>query len=98
MPKKAPKTGAIGTDGATIIALNFIGYLANDQDRLQRFCTLTGLAPGDLKESIGSADFQAMALDYALQNEELLLEFADLEKLNPMDVVTARRHLPGFAE
>jgi hypothetical protein len=98
MPKKPSQTGAIRGDGAAVIALNFISYLANDEDRLNHFCTLTGLAPGDLKESISSADFQAMALDYALQNEKLLLEFADLERLNPMDVVTARRHLPGFAE
>jgi hypothetical protein len=98
MPKKSTQTGSIGAEGAAIMALNFIGYLANDADRLSRFCTLTGLGPGDLKDSIGSADFQAMALDYALQNEELLLEFAAMEKLNPMDVMTARRQLPGFTE
>ncbi len=98
MPKKSSQTGPIGAEGAAIIALNFIRYLANDDDRLSRFCTLTGLTPGDLKDSIGSADFQAMALDYALQNEELLLEFSALEKLNPQDIVATRRQLPGFAE
>jgi hypothetical protein len=98
MPKKFIQTGAIGAEDAAIIALNFISYLANDADRLNRFCTLTGLGPSDLGKSIGSVDFQAMALDYALQNEDLLLDFAAVEKLNPMDIVAARRRLPGFTE
>jgi hypothetical protein len=98
MPKKFPQTGPSGAAGATIIALNFISYLANDEDRLSHFCTLTGLSPGDLRDSIGSADFQAMVLDYALQNEDLLINFATQENLSPQEIVAARRNLPGFVE
>jgi hypothetical protein len=98
MPKKFSRTGPGGAEDAAVIALNFISYLANDEDRLIRFCTLTGLSPGDLRDSIGSADFQAMALDYALQNEELLIHFATQENLSPQEIVAARRNLPGFIE
>jgi len=98
MPKKISRPGPSGAEGAAIIALNFISYLASDEDKLSRFCTLTGLSPGDLRDSIGSADFQSMALDYALQNEELLIDFATQENLSPQEIVAARRNLPGFIE
>jgi hypothetical protein len=98
MPKKFSQTGPGSSAGAAIIALNFISYLANDEDRLSRFCTLTGLSPGDLRDSIGSADFQGMALDYALQNEQLMIDFAAQENLKPQEIVVARRNLPGFVE
>jgi uncharacterized protein DUF3572 len=98
MPKKFSQTGPSGAERAAVIALNFISYLANDEDKLSRFCVLTGLSPNDLRDSIGSADFQAMALDYALQNEELLIDFATQENLSPQEIVAARRYLPGFVE
>jgi hypothetical protein len=98
MPKKFSQTGPSGAERAAVIALNFISYLANDEDKLSRFCALTGLSPNDIRNSIGSADFQAMALDYALQNEELLIDFATQENLSPHAIVAARRYLPGFIE
>jgi hypothetical protein len=98
MPKKFSRTGPSSAEGAAIIALNLISYLANDEDKLSRFCTLTGLSPGDLRDSISSAEFQAMALDYALQNEELLIDFATQQNLSPQEIVAARRNLPGFFE
>lgn len=98
MRKKSSQTDRNGRENASIIALNFIGFLAEDEDRLRRFCTHTGLASGDLRESIGEAAFQAMALDYALNDEALLLAFAAGAKLDPQAIVAARRFLPGYAE
>jgi Protein of unknown function (DUF3572) len=97
MAKMNPKTAPNGRPDASIIALNFITFLASDPERLQRFCNLTGYNPDVLRENLASQDFLAMALDYALQDEGLLLEYAVHAALAPQDVLTAWRQLPGFA-
>lgn len=98
MRKKSSQTDRIGSENASIIALNFIGFLVSDEERLGRFCAHTGLAPADLRGSIGEAGFQAMALDYALGDEALLAAFAAAARLDPQAVAEARRFLPGYAE
>lgn len=97
MPKKSSQTDRNGKENASIIALNFIGFLARDEDRMRRFCAHTGMAAGDLRESIGEVVFQAMALDYALGDEALLAAFAAEARLAPQAIVAARRFLPGYA-
>ena len=98
MAKKTNKTDQSGVPGASVIALNFIIFLANDQSRLERFCNLTGYTPDILRQNLASPDFLAMALDFALQDESLLLEYASHAALAPQDVAAARRQLPGYAE
>lgn len=98
MPKNPSKTAANPAENAIAIALNFIAFLAQDEDRLNRFCALTGSGPSDLRRSLDSPDFLAMALDYALQDESLLTAFAGDQKINPLEIAASRRHLPGFGE
>ena len=91
------KTAAQG-DGATVIALKLIAFLASDADRLERFCALSGLLEQDIKGSLQDPDFLGFVFDYVLQDESLLLAFAADEGLRPETVVAARRKLPGFSE
>jgi hypothetical protein len=97
MAKMNPKTAVGGRPEADVIALNFINFLASDADRLQRFCDLTGCAADALRENLASRDFLSMALDYALQDETLLLAYAAHAAIAPQDVLSARRQLPGYA-
>lgn len=80
------------------IALNFMTYLASNVDHLGAFCNQSGMAPVDIKAGLTSPAFQAFLLDYALQDESLLLAFAAEMKILPQDVMIARRKLPGFDE
>jgi hypothetical protein len=98
MSNKQPKTGTEADRQAAVIALNFMAFLAKDESRLQRFCALTGSTPQDLRAHLARPDFQAMALDYGLQDESLLLAFAAEADIDPLRIVAARRHLPGFTE
>jgi hypothetical protein len=97
MSKKPYKTDLVRSLDPDTIALNYITFLASDQARLQTFCTLTGMTPASLPAALGSKAFLAMVLDYALQDESLLLDFAASAGLSPKDVAAARQHLPGAA-
>ena len=80
------------------LALKLLGYLASDPDLIGRFMALTGLAPQDLRQSLADPAFQAGVLDFALQDESLLLTFASNAGIKPETVMRARSKLPGFAQ
>ena len=77
------------------IALKALGYLVGDEEALNQFLAVTGMAVGDLKAGAGDSGFLAGILDYFLQDETLLLAFAASEELAPETIVRARQHLPG---
>lgn len=77
------------------IALKALEYLAGDEDALNRFLEVTGMAVADLKAGAGDIGFLAGILDYFLQDEALLLAFAEAEELAPETIIRARQHLPG---
>ena len=77
------------------IALKALGYLAGDEDALNQFFAVTGMAVADLKTGTDGSGFLAGILDYFLQDEALLLAFAAAEELAPETIVRARQHLPG---
>ena len=83
---------------ASITAMNCMVFLASDGERLERFCNLSGMLENDLKINLAIPAFQGFVLDYLLQDETLLLEFAVLQQLKPEKIVALRRKLPGFAE
>ena len=80
---------------AETIALKALGYLADDEEALNQFLAVTGMAAEDLKASAGDIGFLAGILDYFLQDEALLLAFAAAEELAPETIIRARQHLPG---
>ena len=77
------------------IPLRFIRFLAADEERLAAMLALTGLTEQDFTTRSSEPEFQAFVLDYALENESQLLEFAASENLRPEAVAQARRKLPG---
>lgn len=83
---------------ASDLALKLLSYLASDPDLIGRFMALTGLAPQDLRQSLADPAFQAGVLDFALQDESLLLTFASNAGIKPETVMRARSRLPGFAQ
>ena len=87
-----------GSDAAAIIAMKSVIFLASDAERLERFCGLSGMLEQDLKQNLTVPQFQGFVLDYLLQDETLLVEFAAVEQLRPEQIMSVRRKLPGFSE
>ncbi len=86
-----------GSENSSVIAMKLLTFIAADSDLLGRFMSLSGLGPDDLRRGLGDPAFQAGVLDFALEDESLLLAFAANEGLNPVAIVRARAKLPGFA-
>jgi hypothetical protein len=90
----------VSTDEAKTIALNFVRFLAQDEERIGRFQGLTGMDVADIKNCLAASDmtFLGNTLDYALSDEALLLQFASSESLDPTKIALARRQLPGHTD
>jgi Protein of unknown function (DUF3572) len=85
------------TDGAELLALQALAYLASDETWLAGFIKLTGIDLGELRARAGEPFFLGAVLDFLLANEPLLIAFAASAGAPPEAVAAARRRLPGGA-
>ena len=92
MPPKTPRP-----DPETV-ALQALAFIAADDDRLERFLSLTGTAPESLRALAGDRAGLGAILDHLLGWEPLLLEFAAAHDLPSESIAAARRKLPGSSE
>ncbi len=76
---------------AEILALEALGWLAGEEDGIQRFLSQSGIEAGDLRDGAGSPDMNAAVLDFLLAHEDLLLRFCAAASVEPKDVHVARR-------
>ena len=84
------KTAPSRKDGEDL-AVAALGYLAAEPDRLDRFLSLSGLGPHNLRQAAADAAFLAAVLDYLLADEPLLIGFAAQQGLAPERIAAARR-------
>ena len=89
------KPERITTDDAEAIALQALGFLANDLQRLSRFLSLTGIDPEQLRVEAKAQVFQTAMLEYMLDDESLLLTFCQDAGIEPMAVVAAHALMSG---
>lgn len=80
---------------AETLALQALAFLAADDARLSQFLTLTGLDLAQLREMAQNRAALGAILDYLLNWEPLLLEFATEVAIPPEAIAAARRTLPG---
>ena len=93
-PLTNAKTGRIGDpDAAAALALSALAWVLSDDDRAGRLLTLTGLAPGDLRERLGEPAVLAAVLTYLESYEPDLIACADDLGTRPEALVTARAAL-----
>ena len=86
-----------GGEGAQAVAIDALGFLAADPERLSRFLALSGLGPHNLRQAATSPGFLAAVLDYLAADEPLLLAFAAAHGFDPVAVIRARDRLSGPA-
>jgi hypothetical protein len=90
--KAASSTGAAAAAGMAVEAL---GWLAANEERLERFLALSGLGPQNLRQAAAEPRFLTAILDYLASNEALLLDFARDNSHSPEDVARAHAVLRG---
>lgn len=81
---------AAAKEAAERLAIEALGFLAQDGERLGRFLSLTGLGPGDLRQAAATPGFLTGVLDHVLEDESLLLAFAANAGIEPGHVMRAR--------
>ena len=79
------------------IGLKALLFLAEDEGRLIRFLSETGLDPDGLKRQAGTDTTLAAVLGHLLDDESLLLVFTSAASVDPVDVQSARAALGGPA-
>ena len=80
---------------AEAIAIDALGWLAGETERLARFVAVSGLGPGNLRQAAAAPGFLAAVLDYLATNENLLIAFAGESRHPPEEVARAAQALGG---
>ncbi|MBI3503492.1 MAG: DUF3572 domain-containing protein [Proteobacteria bacterium] len=92
MPIREPRKP---TESAETVAIQALGWIATDEERLGRFMGLAGLSVDELRARASEPEFLGGVLDFVLENEALLVEFAAVAELKPEAILRLRRQLPG---
>jgi hypothetical protein len=77
------------------LAIEALGFLADDPERLSRFLALSGLGPGNLRQAAAEPTFLIAVLDHLAADERLLVAFAGAQRIDPAAIVAARDALAG---
>ncbi len=83
------------SEEAEFLAINALGFLAAEPERLQRFMDLSGLDVAAIRAGASNPAFLGGILDHLLADESLLLIFAEDQQMRPERIAALRRKLPG---
>lgn len=86
---KKNASGANSVEAAQRIAIDALGFLAQDPERLGRFLALSGLGPDGIRAAAKEPGFLPGILDHIAGDEALLLSFASAAALDPTEVSRA---------
>ncbi|AQS41307.1 MAG: Hypothetical protein BHV28_06020 [Candidatus Tokpelaia hoelldobleri] len=77
------------------LAIEALGFIAQDNELTGRFLALTGLAGDDIRQAVATPGFQAGVLEFLLSHEPTLLAFCSAALKDPQQVAQAFALLPG---
>jgi len=80
---------------AESVAIQALGFIAEEPERLGRFLALSGIGPESLRAAAQEPNFLLGILDYLASDETVLRAFAGQLDIVPEDVVVARDVLAG---
>ena len=80
---------------AETMAIQALGFIAADPDRLGRFLASTGIGPADIRAAAREPRFLAGVLDHLADDESVMLAFARDSGIDPAGIVRAREILSG---
>jgi hypothetical protein len=80
---------------AETVAIQALGFIAQEPERLSRFLSMTGIGPESLRDAAREPNFLLGVLDHLAGHEVLLREFASHSEVEPELVAKARDVLAG---
>jgi hypothetical protein len=78
-----------------MLAIQALGFIAEDPERLGRFLATSGLTVEHIRSAARDPDFLAGVLEHMLADESLLVAFADSVAIDPANVGRAQQMLGG---
>ena len=78
---------------AEMLAIQALGFIAEEPERLGRFLDLTGIPVEHIRAAARQRGFLAGVLEHMLGDENLLTAFADSAGINPAEIAGARNAL-----
>ena len=94
---RRPSKAGLSTDRAAgeTMAVSVLTFLAADSARLERFLSVTGLGPRNLRAAAADPVFYGSVLGYLVADEPLLVQFAAEAGYAPEEVARALQRLEG---
>ena len=78
---------------AEIVAVQALGFIAGDPERLGSFLAETGLGPQSLRAAASDPQFLVSVLDFVLRDDATVKAFAARCELHPTNIAAAREVL-----
>lgn len=83
-------------DDDAALALQALGWILSDEPRAERLLGLTGLAPDELRASLGDQATLAAILSFLTAHENDLVACADALQVPPAALAAAAQRLEGM--
>ena len=78
---------------AEIVAVQALGFIAADPERLGAFLAETGIGPQSLRAAAADPQFLVSVLDFVLRDDLTVKAFAKQSELHPTNIAAAREVL-----
>jgi uncharacterized protein DUF3572 len=78
---------------AEIVAVQALGFIAGDAERLGAFLAESGIGPQSLRGAAADPQFLASVLDFVLRDDATVKAFAKASELHPTNIAAAREVL-----
>lgn len=91
-----PRNSHISDSDAQVIALKALAFLVSDSDRIDRFVSVTGIAPESIRARAAEVGFLGAVLEHFRSDQPLLLTFAESAGIDPETIDAAGIRLGGF--
>ncbi len=85
-------------EAAEAVAVQALGFLAQDGERLERFVALSGLNASEIRAAAGEPGFLVGVLDHIVSDDRVLMAFAEHSGLAPEEIEKAHSALSGGGE
>jgi hypothetical protein len=76
-----------------MLAIQALGFIAEEPDRLGAFLAMTGLAPEQIRGAVREPSFLVGVLEHMLGDENLLIAFSQSAGIDPADIARASNAL-----
>jgi hypothetical protein len=78
---------------AEIVAVQALGFIAGDPERLGLVLAESGIGPETLRTAAADPQFLASVLDFVLRDDATVKAFANVSQLHPTNIAAAREVL-----